>query len=474
MKKLIMKFLAFSIGPVGAAALSFITIPIITFYISPEDFGIGNMFILYISVILSFSYFGIDQAYTREYHEEKDKENLFKNAMMIPILFSFILLIFLYVFSEKVSYILFSDDSYNEISILFGCCIILMVIERFALLFLRMQEKAIAYSAFNILSKLLILIFTFVCINLLKNNFLIVIYPIIFAQIISTTILCIWIITSFSEKWSFKLDVKLLKRMLTFGFPLVISTSIYTLIISLDRIFLKNWSNFEEIGIYVSALKIASILAVLQVSFSNFWIPTAYRWNMENKNMKYFELVSKIVAFGMSIVFFMILLTKDYIILMLSPEYEDAKYLIVLLCIQPIMYTMSETTVLGIVFSRRSNISIWISLITLAVNLILAFLLIPKFGAVGAAVVTAVSFIVFFIVRTEFSKKYWTGFVTYPQYILAIYMFILALLNVFYNFNLMFQIISFIMLIFLQISVVKEIFILIISKKSRRNWDYNS
>ena len=82
------RLLLFSIGPIGASILSFITIPIITSSISPKDFGIGNIFLLYLGLFISICYLGIDQAFTREFYEEKNKENLFKNAILLPLIFS--------------------------------------------------------------------------------------------------------------------------------------------------------------------------------------------------------------------------------------------------------------------------------------------------------------------------------------------------------------------------------------------------
>ena len=49
------------------------------------------------------------------------------------------------------------------------------------------------------------------------------------------------------------------------------------------------------------------------------------------------------------------------------------------------------------------------SIIAFVVNLIGNYLLVPAYGASGAAVSTAWSFFVFFIIRTEFSCYVWRG-----------------------------------------------------------------
>jgi len=61
----------------------------------------------------------------------------------------------------------------------------------------------------------------------------------------------------------------------------------------------------------------------------------------------------------------------------------------------------------GIGISRRSSFSMLAALIAFAINLVGNWLLIPRFGAAGAAVSTCISFWVFFVLRTEFSIFLW-------------------------------------------------------------------
>jgi len=68
---------------------------------------------------------------------------------------------------------------------------------------------------------------------------------------------------------------------------------------------------------------------------------------------------------------------------------------------------LSETTVVGIGISRRSSFAMLAALIAFGVNVAGNFWLIPIFGAKGAAVSTCVSFLVFFVLRTEFSIYLW-------------------------------------------------------------------
>jgi len=472
MNSLVKKFLGFSIGPVGAAFISLITIPILTFNLSPEEFGMGSMFTVYTSIVLSVLYLGFDQAYTREYHEVKHKDDLLFNALVVPMGLTLILSSIILLNLKKITIYIFDSNENSYIVILFILLINLMIIERFLLLFLRMEEKALIYSFATVMSKLFVLVFTIGYLHYFDNDHLAMIYPVVCAQILITVVLLFLKRSFFKKILKFKLNFKLTKKMLHFGFPLIISTGIYTLLTSMDRILLQSLSDFHEVGIYVSALKIASVLSIIQISFSNFWVPTAYRWHSQGKSIKHYEYISNLILLIMSLVFYFIVIFKDTIVVILSSEYSEAQFIVALLCLQPIMYTISETTTLGIVFSRKSKVNILISLISLIVNLILGLTLIPVFGAIGAAIGTAFSFLTFFIARTYYSKKYWIGFSTSTHYFVSFYLVFVAIYTSFSDISVFFHLVNIIVIFALQHRTLFQTILLITSKSEKEKWEF--
>ena len=75
--------LQFSIGPIGAALLSLVTLPFVAWFFSVEDVGRLTMLQVVLSLSVSLFSLAMHQAYVREYHEEDDKQALFK-ACVIP------------------------------------------------------------------------------------------------------------------------------------------------------------------------------------------------------------------------------------------------------------------------------------------------------------------------------------------------------------------------------------------------------
>lgn len=472
MNTLFKKFLGFSMGPVIGAFISFITIPLTTYFISPEEYGKASMFTLFQVLIITLLYLGLDQAYTREYHESDNKINLLKNAMFLPLIFSILIFILIYLNLNTVSTFLFGSDGYNIATVLFGLTIIFLIIERFLMLSIRMEEKAMEYSLLSIILKLNVLIFTLLFVLLVRRDFLAVVYSTALGQLVADLYLIIRYRKYFSFS-NFYIDKALISKLLKFGAPLILTASFTHLLNSLDRIGLRAWSTFYEIGLFTAALKISGLLTIIQTSFTSFWVPTAYRWFSENKDIKHYEFVSRILLLVMSVVLILILLLKDLIVILLGNEYVDTKFIIGLLCLHPIMYTISETTTLGIVFSRKSYYNIWVSVLSIISNVILIYLLIPKYGAVGAAVATGVTYIIFFLARSYLSNKCWIGFSIKPHIIVSAILFIATIVNAM-NFEYINLInCGFLLLIILtQITTIKK-FISIYTKKNSEEWDFS-
>ena len=114
------KILAFSIGPMGAALIGLVTLPIVAWLFSPEDIGRLTMFQVTVSFTLLLFSLGLDQAYVREFHEVKDKPSLLKAVFVPGFLILLIALIGLISSPWSASLMLFGIDSMLLSALLYG------------------------------------------------------------------------------------------------------------------------------------------------------------------------------------------------------------------------------------------------------------------------------------------------------------------------------------------------------------------
>lgn len=430
MKDFIKKFLGFSLGPIIGAIVGFITVPLTTYFVMPDEFGKSSMFTLMITIITAIACLGIDQAFIVYYNEEKEKEKLLFNALLFPFLVVIILGFVIALFAKEISFFLFSDASYTGVVYSLILVLPVIMVSRFILMELRMQEQALKYSFFSALTNFGVLIATAVLLLMGMRDFLVVVYSYIFAYVVSNIIL----IALYHKNISLharNFDGVLLKKLMKYGLPMIFTLLIGWALNSMSQIFLRYFSSYEELGYYSAALRIVSILLVVQTAFTSFWTPTAFRWKKEKMPKEYFDMVGESVSLIMGLFLLGVLLFKDVIPLILSSGYQEAVYILPFLLFYPIFYTMSETTVLGIYFEKKSYLTIYVSILSLLANLILIYVCVPIMDAKGAALATGVSYLVFFWGRTMISRRLWYKMKLIKYVCITILLFVVALINTF-------------------------------------------
>ena len=272
-----------------------------------------------------------------------------------------------------------------------------------------MSLRGKLYSLLNITSQIINFFVLIFFILFYQKSFRSIVYSTILGLILNTFICFIFTDKSFLKN-KFSLSKELQKLLLKFSLPLVPATLLTWLLNSFDKVGLRNWSSFEELGLYAAAFKIVALLSVFQNIFTTAWVPIAYKWYDINVANEKFENVSSVVLAVMTFLFSCIVVFRDIILMFLGSEYRGTSEIFVFLLFVPVMYTISETTCLGINFSKKTTYNLYVSILAVVVNLIGNYLLIPVWGALGAAVSTCISYIVFFWARTILSRHVWFRF----------------------------------------------------------------
>lgn len=427
------KIAAFALGPLAGAALGFVTLPIITWFFSQED--IGRLALL--NVVTSFSTLlfslGLDQAYVREFHETKSRPALFKTTLFPGLILLLISLAVLLSFDNIISKWLFEIDSFL-LSIMVAAVVLSTFIARFLSLILRMNEKGLAYSMSQLLPKLLLILIigSYVVFSASKST-----TNLVLANVSATLLVCIVYAWNTRKEWLAGLrktiDYKYLKKLLDFGVPLIFGGLAFWGLTATDKILLKELSDFEQLGLYSVAVSFAAAATIFQSVFSTVWAPTVYKWAAAGEGLEKIHKVNRYVLLVVIILFCLAGLFSWVVTLILPDNYNSVQWILISCLGFPLLYTLSETTVVGIGIARRSGFAMLAAFIAFLINLIGNFWLIPKWGATGAAASTCVSFWFFFFLRTELSIFLWKPIPRLTLYSYTILLVIGAVLSSMYG-----------------------------------------
>ena len=434
------KILHFSLGPIGAAFISLITLPILTWIFAPED--IGRISLLYVAMGLGVMLYslGLDQAYIRDFHESEQKADLFY-ACLLPGLIILGLSFTIFIITDiSVSQLLFDID--NQIyTLIVLCCLLLSFLSRFISLILRMNEQGIAFSLSQLIPKLAFLVIVLFYFFAFQDY---VFGQLLTAHFLSITIaFIVLVIMSREELWaakSFLPSRQKLKQLLVYGLPLVAGGLAFWGLTALDRLFLKELSSFDQLALYSVSVSFATSAMIFQSIFSTIWAPTVYKWAAEGDNLDKIEQVANYVMYAVMFIFAIVGLFSPLVSFILPSEYKSVQYLINACMAYPLLYTLSEVTVVGLGITRKSHLSMLASFIAVIANVVGNYLLIPTLGAKGAAISTALSFWLFFILRTEFSCLVWQSIARVKLYFLTFLCLFLSMTMVLFEHKFMYLI----------------------------------
>ena len=411
------KILGFAVGPIGTAALGLISVPVIAWAFTPEDVGRLNI----VNIVVSFSVLlfslGLDQAYVREYHETSDHAELLKTCYSPGMLLFAITSVPLLVMSERLSYWLFGTSSSMYFWIVLACAIA-SFISRFLSLILRMQERALAFSISQLIPKIVFLLVIGLLVMMgIPRQFLQVELAFL-ASTVAVLVTYAWNTRSDWElAWGASIDRLQLRARLRFSIPLVFASLAYWGLTATSSFTLRSLSTFGELGVYSVSMSVAGVAIIVQSIFTVIWDPVVYKWAANGADM---TRVDRVARQGLAVVIAMFVLVGmfswmiDYV---LPAQYTEVKYLVLCSIAQPLLYTLSEVTCIGMYLVRRTMLSLWTTLVALLVNLGLNLLLVAGLGASGAVIANALAYLVFFVGRTEASAYVWRQFPRVKLYV---------------------------------------------------------
>ena len=456
-RKFIKFYFQFSIGQWIAALISLITTPITTWLIIPEEFGKASMFTLAFNLFLRLAFLGCNESFVRMFYErsEDERKNLLWESLIPSLSASFVVFVVVSIFWKELSFVLFGDSSYFLPVFLLGVTIPVGILEQFSSLAVRMKKRGIAFSTLRVINGVTNAVFTILYALFVSRSFYAVIVGLFFSHIV-TALLGIFFER---ELWfgKFKLDFKSIKAIIRYGLPFVPTFLINWIFQSVDRLALRNYSDFTEIGLYSAAFKVVSVMSLFQQGFTSFWGAVAYEsYEKEPERKGIFEKTSVFIAAAMFVFGLLIVVFKDVIFLLLESSYREAAGISSFLLLYPIMFTVSTVTRVGIYFKKKTYWFILISIVGACVDIVGNILLVPLLGAKGAAVSTGFSYIVLFLLYTYISKKLYPVNYHLAKFFISTFVFVIvAFINTFVI-NMVFQVVSAVLGLIVVMFVYRE------------------
>ncbi len=405
-------FLTYFYGNFVVLLLGFVQTPLVTRLMSTDEFGRTGMYETAVMIIYIFAVMGLDQAYIRYYYSEgvDRKQLLFRCLFPSLVIVSVISVI--YCFNADVANGFLFGKSGKDITALVVIYALVSVFERFFFLDIRMQQNGKLYSNINIAQKVLALLTIFVAWYFLGNDFRVGLYALAVPWGITTAFIMVRYFVNQRDgvftQWEASLKESMhepetvnlsYRELLRYGVPFIMVLLMEWLLSSCDRLALRTFSDFDELGIYTSAMKIIVLLLTFKNTFIAYWSPVAME-RFEKKDMednrRFFRSAYDVTQFLCVAAATGLILFRRIIVLLLGPDYRGAERMIPFLTLMPVFAMLFEIRVQSIKYSKKNMYLNIASLFAIICNIAGNTILVPFWGGVGASVTTGISYLVYF------------------------------------------------------------------------------
>lgn len=422
--KLVKNTFILSIGTFFPKFAAFITLPILTKYLSKSDFGTYDIILTLVSLVLPVATMQIQTAAFRFLIEIKHNEEEVKK--IISTIFIFII-----------------PTSIGALVILYFCLFKLTVALRLLICgyffadivvntarqVTRGLHKNMDYSLSAIISAACKIIFVFFLVMFLKMELI----GAVIALGLSSLFSLIFIMIKTGMFHYIELgcvNFTTLKSLLSYSWPLIPnSMSIWVMNMS-DRLVITSFMGPAANAVYAAAYKVPSMLTLAQNTFTMAWQESASIASKDSDADKYytamFKQIFNIVAgfmgllVGFTPLLFRILIRGDY-----SESYPQMPIIFM-----GLFFSCLASFLGGIYVAYMATKSVGITtIIAAAFNLVIDLIFIKSIGIYAASISTLVSFIFLFVFRMIDIRKYVKIKIS-VVYMLAIFM-ILAVQCVF-------------------------------------------
>lgn len=369
------------------ASIPFILLPILTRYLTPDEYGQVAMFQVLTAGLLGFIGVNTVGAAARKYFDDSNIEEVKIynfNCFYILLFSSIICLIVIGMFGKHIAQQLSIPLIWLYWAVLF--CVATFIIQ-FRLTQWQVRELPKKYGvlqvSLSLTNFLLALLFVIFLLKGAEGRVLSLILSVFMLSVISLFSLYKEQVIEFS-----KINIKYIKESLIFGFPLIPHIFGTFLLTSMDRVFITKDVGLEEAGIYMLAFQLSMGLQVVFDAINKAYTPFLYKKLKENEWMEKRKLVINTYKYFIFLIFVMIFgfyIGPFLITLLASSSYHEATTVIGFLIMGQVfsgMYLM----VTNYIFYSKQTFSL--SLVTISsglINMALLFLLIPSYGMVGAA-----------------------------------------------------------------------------------------
>jgi len=362
-----------------------------------EGFGTWSFFYSILTIIILISYFGINTSakkFVAQYNKTNELNNILKSSLKLRLTFSLTFIIILILVHKPLA-TLTGRPEFAPLFLLSVPLIILAGLVEFLKNIFMGLHRIIYNFIVNLLEYSLKFILVIICLRS-SLNVLNIINSFTIAYLITSVIGFYILYTKFYIENKAHVESNFVETIFRYSIPLFFITIGFLIATEVDTLMIGLLSTNAEVGTYAVAKQIIIKLPHISLAMAMGTMPVFAQLNENNKeelNKLFYKLLRTNALIFAIISFGIVFLSSFFIPLIFGVEYKSSVLPLQILTIYLISFSFSIFlgTFLdyqGLAKKRALNLSV-----SMVLNIILNLILIPNYGAIGAAAATSVSYL---------------------------------------------------------------------------------
>ena len=391
--------LVFALGSLGSKLILFFLVPIYTNYLTTDEYGIADLVFTFVQLIVPFATVSIQNSLIRFGMEKNaNKEETLKCSMAV-ILFSV-------VFTLGVTPLVGLYSAISDWKWYLAILVVLNGLSEVERSYLKVRDKNKSFAVISIIQTAVLAGCNILLLVVFRSG----VSGYLLSNIIAVAVVCV--ITFFAAGipkalTSAKLNVPLLKKMVVFSMPLVLSAVSWWVVHSSDRIMIELMIGESVLGLYTAATKIPSLINVVTSIFNQAWGLSSIR-EIDNPDKQHFY--SKVFRMFSTALFMacimLITILKPFLSVYFGADFRSAWVYTPLLLVAAVFFSLTAFIGSLYIALQKSLNDMITYLICAFVNVVVNFVGILFLGAWGAVIGTVTAFAVVLVIRIIDIKRY--------------------------------------------------------------------
>lgn len=206
-----------------------------------------------------------------------------------------------------------------------------------------------------------------------------------------------YLLIQYRRGWCFY-SKKYWKYAVELSVPMIFTTLANVFLSQIARLMLQHLAGEHEAGIYSFAYTLGEIPSFIRLGIFNAWLPWYFRMISRKENIPNIVNMAKMLSRLFCVIILGFIFVSPEVYRILSPEsYWEGIPILMYIAAGMYFYFITCFYSARFQYDKKNQWISYITIISAMINVLLNYLLIPSFGFMGAAVVSAAAYVVLYI-----------------------------------------------------------------------------